>query len=374
MNSTPSEQLVLDQFEATTRGERGIGIRDRILVLPSVICSHLVADRIAEQVSEAVSAPHDHGCAQLGADNEQTERTLVGVGQNPNIAGTVVVGLGCEEVQSSEVAEALAAQDVPVDELSIQGVGGTDECIAEGEKKVRSLVKRSIGSETVDAGLGDLTVGVVSGDLRSESRSVADPLVGEFVDMVIGNGGRVVIAGTERLVPHADSVLKNTADGAQAAVKRVLERDKSRPPKDVATREAAAECSFDEITRTYGGRPIESLVEYGQPAAFDSGVALLDSPTQFEEAATGLAAAGAHLVVHVTTDGVPTGHPIVPTIKITGNESTAAALEEDIDIDATSTTADELKDFIAAVADGQRSSTERHGLSEFAITRVGPSM
>lgn len=374
MTSPPSEQLVLDPFEATTRGERGIGIRNRILVLPSVICSHLVADRIAEQVPEAVSAPHDHGCAQLGADNKQTERTLVGVGQNPNIAGTVVVGLGCEEVQSGDVAESLAAQDVPVDELSIQGVGGTDECIAEGKKKVRSLVKQSIGSEAIEAGLGDLTVGIVSGDLRPESRSVADPLVGELVDTVTDNGGRVVIAGTERLVPHADSVLENTAEGAQAAIKRVLEREKNRPAKDVATREAAAECSFEEVTRTYGGRPIESLVEYGQPAAFDSGVALLDSPTQFEEAATGLAAAGAHLVVHVTADGVPTGHPIVPTIKITGNESTAAALKKDIDLDATSTTADELTEFIAAVADGQRSSTEKHGLSEFAITRVGPSM
>jgi altronate dehydratase large subunit len=370
----PSEQVELAQFEATTRGDRGIGIRDRILVLPSVICSHLVADRIAEQVPEAVSAPHDHGCAQLGADNDQTARTLIGVGQNPNIAGTVVVGLGCEEVQSGEVAEALADQGTPVDELSIQGVGGTDECIEIGKKKTRSLVEQSIGSESVDAGLGDLTVGVVSGDLRPESRSIADPLVGQFIDNVIDSGGRAIIAGTEKLVPHTESVLANTTDKAQAAVETVLERDKNQPPKDVTMRETAAECSFDEVSRAYGGHPIESLVEYGQPAEFESGVALLDSPARFEEAATGLAAAGAHLVIHVTADGVPTGHPIVPTIKITGNESTAAALPEDIDLDATSTNVDELTDFIIGVADGQPSSTELHGLSEFAITRVGPSM
>jgi altronate dehydratase large subunit len=139
-------------------------------------------------------------------------------------------------------------------------------------------------------------------------------------------------------------------------------------------RETAADCSFSEVTRAYGEHSIDSVVEYGQPAAFESGVALLDSPARFEEAATGLAAAGAHLVIHVTADGVPTGHPIVPVIKVTGDDSTAMALPEDIDINAASATADDIIDFVTAVADGRQSSTERHGLSEFAITRVGPSM
>ena len=37
-------------FTGYDRGERGTGTRNRVLVLPSVICSHVVADRIASRV------------------------------------------------------------------------------------------------------------------------------------------------------------------------------------------------------------------------------------------------------------------------------------------------------------------------------------
>jgi altronate dehydratase large subunit len=87
-----------ERFEVYEREDGQAGVRNRVLVLPSVICSRIVADRIADEHPSAVSAPHDHGCAQLGADNDQTRRTLANTARNPNVAGTVVVGLGCEHV------------------------------------------------------------------------------------------------------------------------------------------------------------------------------------------------------------------------------------------------------------------------------------
>ncbi|ELK44610.1 Altronate dehydratase-like protein, partial [Haloferax sp. BAB-2207] len=95
-----------DSFSGSRRPDGRLGIRDRVLVLPSVICSHVVAEEIAARSPGTVAAPHDHGCGQLGADAEQTERTLVGLAGNPNVAGTVVVGLGCETVRSDAVAAA----------------------------------------------------------------------------------------------------------------------------------------------------------------------------------------------------------------------------------------------------------------------------
>jgi altronate dehydratase large subunit len=103
-------------------------------------------------------------------------------------------------------------------------------------------------------------------------------------------------------------------------------------------------------------------------------VGLVDAPARFEEAATGLAAAGAGLVVHVTGEGVPSGHPLVPVVKVSGDAETVAALPDDIDVDATATDANELLERVLAVADGDASCAEVHGLTEFAITRVGPSM
>ena len=362
-------------FEAYERAGRQPGVRNRVLVLPSVICSHMVADRIAAQVPEAVSAPHDHGCAQIGADNEQTKAAFLGIGTNPNIAGTVVVGLGCEVLQSGMVAEELAALDVPVRELSIQGTGGTEPCIEEGVEAARALVRDAETTHRTNAGPGDLTVGIVASDLRSSTTDVAEPVIGDLTDAVIGAGGRVVVAGNERLTPHRDAVVDRAAtDAVGTDLHALLEKQANRPAKMTRLRTAAAEHDLEALTRAWDGHPIEAVLEYGERATHDSGLAVLDAPSQFEEAATGLAAAGAQVIIHATADGIPTGHPIAPVLKVSADADTVAALPDDIDVDATATDGDDLFRRVLAVANGEESCAERHGLSEFAITRVGPSM
>ena len=347
----------------------GIGVRNRLLVLPSVICSRLVADRIADAVPGAVSAGHDHGCAQLGADEAQTERTLEGVATNPNVAGAVVVGLGCEGVQSDRLAGTLADRGVPVRELSIQGVGGSDEAVDRGVDAARELSNRA--SRTATADLGDLTVGVVSSDLQASTVDRADPLIGHVVDRVVDAGGRVVVAGTERLRPHGDAVRETMAADVADRYAAVIE---SSPSRTAGLTHRAADRSFADLSGLWGGRPIRDVIPYGAPATHDSGVALVNAPTGFAEASTALAAAGAHVVLHATADGIPTGHPIVPVCKVTGDAGTFAALEGDIDVDARTAGADDLSTLVGRVAGGERTCAERHGLTAFAISRAGPSM
>ena len=43
------------------------------------------------------------GCSQVGEDLEITAKTLIGIGRNPNFAGVVVVGLGCERFYAARV-------------------------------------------------------------------------------------------------------------------------------------------------------------------------------------------------------------------------------------------------------------------------------
>ncbi|MFC6800140.1 UxaA family hydrolase [Haladaptatus sp. DYSN1] len=363
------------QFEAFDRGDGRIGVRNRVLVLPSVICSHMVADRIAASVPDAVSTPHDHGCAQIGSDNDQTRRTFLGIGTNPNIAGTVVVGLGCEVIQSDSLAADLAARGVPVSELSIQGVGGTDECVEQGIELVEELKRSAHETERGSASLGDLTVGIVCSDLSESSVETAEPLVGEFTDAIVDAGGRVVVAGSERITTHGDEAVAAAANEETAAqVEALLSRHRDLPPKASHLAAASSGTSFDRVTGVWGDQSAREVVEYGDQVTIDSGLALLDAPSNFEEAATGLAAAGAQLVVHVTADGIPAGHPIVPVLKVSGDVDTVAALPDDIDIDATTTDLDGLEDRVRAIANGDPCCAENHGLTEFAITRVGPSM
>ncbi|SER39747.1 altronate dehydratase large subunit [Natrinema salaciae] len=361
-------------FAAFERERGGVGARNRVLVVPSVICSHTVADRIASEVPAAVSTPHDHGCGQLGSDSEQTERTLVGVATNPNVAGALAVGLGCETVQSDGLAKSIADRGVPVAAVEIQRAGGTDACRRVGIDRATDLLERTDATRTT-VGLDAATIGVVSSDLRPSTLETADPLVGRVVERIVDAGGRALIAGNERIDAHADALRERAATGdARDRLDAVANRATDSPTAVTETQLRAAEATVSEVSRSWGDLPVRDVLEYGRRPTHDTGVALVDAPSAFDEAATALAAAGAQVVIHVTADGIPAGHPIVPVLKITGDRDTYDALRDDIDAFAGATTCDELLETVRSVLDGEPTCAERHGVTSFAITRVGPSI
>lgn len=372
-SDTPKEDTSRG-FVGYRRADGRLGIRNRILVLPSVICSHLVAEEIADRVDRAIAAPHDHGCAQLGEDNDQTAATFEGIGANPNIAGTVVVGLGCEEVQSDAVAAAFEERGLPVREVSIQEAGGTDPCIEAGIEAATELAEHADEVTDVGASLGNLTVGVVVDDIDDSTVEHANPLVAELIARITGAGGRVVVAGTERFTVHSDVLMERATSEATEGLAALLERHEGIPPRATRVGNAAVERGPEDALGFLENSQIRDTIRYGEQVTHEAGVALVDAPSRFEEAATGLAAAGAHVVIHVTGDGITTGHPIVPVLKVSGNPETVAALPNDIDVDAMSSTPVDLERALLTAAGGSKTCAEQHGLTEFAITRVGPSM
>ena len=77
--------------------------------------------------------------------------------------------------------------------------------------------------------------------------------------------------------------------------------------------------------------------------------------------------------------GTPTGNPIVPVIKITGNKLTFAKMEDNIDLDASpliygTKTLDELGgellQMVVDTACGKQTKAEALGFTEMAIARV----
>lgn len=362
-------------FSGFRRDDGRVGVRNRVLVAPSVICSHIVAERIAEASERAVCTPHDHGCAQIGADHDQTERTLLNLARNPNIAGTTVVGLGCEHLQSEPFADRIAAAGVPVREIAIQDAGGSEACIEEGIDATAELTSTVLSDNRTGTTLADLTVGVVSSDLDRSTREIADPIVGETVDALLDAGARVVVAGTERLAPHSDAAAaRGATDAVAAEIREACKRDAAQPGNAQRIARHAADAEFADVVGTWGSARIGEFAPYGGQVAIDDGLSLIDAPSRFEEATTALAAAGASVVVHVTADGIPTGHPVVPVLKITGDRTTAEALTTDIDLDARAVEPADVLGELVRVADGGRTAAEEHGLTKFAINRVGPSL
>jgi len=373
-NSTFRNERDKYTFEAYERHKRPIGVRNRVLVLPSVICSQIVAERIVKKVPRTVCAPHDHGCGQIGADNKQTERTLVSTALNPNVTGALIVGLGCEHLQSRELMHEIDQAGLSVREVAIQDVGGVESTIEAGIGAVKEL--QPCASETdTNANLEDLTIGVICSDIHHSSLSVAEPLVGSFVETVINAGGRALVASGGRIQSHQDEVRQRAVNKNVAETfDDVIRQSEYLPSTTTRIHQQAANHELDKLTTVWRGKPIQDMLRYGEVATYESGLALVDSPSQFAEAATALTASGAQLLIHVTSEGVPTGHPIAPVLKVTGNESTYQALKTDIDINAAKTTPNEFQEYVLKVLGGKCTYAEEHKINDFAITRIGPSM
>ena len=92
-----------------------------------------------------------------------------------------------------------------------------------------------------------------------------------------------------------------------------------------------------------------------------------------------MAAGGAQVVVFSSGRGSPTGNPIVPVVKITGNKLTFAKMEDNIDLDASpliygektlEELGGELYELVRQVACGRQTKAEALGFTEMAIARV----
>ena len=112
-------------FLGYPRSDGRVGTRNHLLVVPTVICASVVAERIAQAVAPTGAAlPHIAGCGQLGPDRHLTNETLAAYCGHPNVGAVLVVALGCEQVIAQQLAEAARAAGKPAAIVAIQSEGG----------------------------------------------------------------------------------------------------------------------------------------------------------------------------------------------------------------------------------------------------------
>ena len=93
-------------FRGYVRKNGSVGIRNYLLMLPSVFCANGPMDRLAKMVSEkypatenfdGVLALHqEYGCSQAEDDLRLTAETMASFMTNGNFGGVLVISLGCE--------------------------------------------------------------------------------------------------------------------------------------------------------------------------------------------------------------------------------------------------------------------------------------
>jgi altronate dehydratase large subunit len=121
-------------FPGYARADGQIGIRNRLLILFTVVCAEEVSRRISYQLEDSVVA----GWRDCNADPGARQKMLR-LANNPNIGAVLVLALGCESTDAPAIVHEIAATGKPVDFVSVQAAGGTRSAIALGVEKGRAL-------------------------------------------------------------------------------------------------------------------------------------------------------------------------------------------------------------------------------------------
>jgi len=378
------------KFWGYPRPDGRVGVRNLVAVIPSVYCATGVARRIAAQVEGAVALHHEVGCSQVGLDLEITARTLKNLGKHPNVGAVLVVGLGCERLKATELAEGIAPSGKPVEMITIQESGGSLKALEAGASIVRKLAQEISTMQREEFGLEKLAVATECGGTDAFSGIVANPAVGVAADMVIAHGGTVMISevtellGTEHLLA-ARAVNQEVADQickviwlSETMLARVSENDASRKRGaliSTGNMEGGVTTVVEKAlggARKAGTSKFSGVLKYGESYP-GPGLYLMDTPGHDAESTTGMVAGGCQVVLFTTGRGTPTGHPIAPVIKITGNSFTFDKMSDNLDIntgqvvEGTKTlqeAGEEIFREVLAVAGGKRTKAELLGHDE----------
>lgn len=120
------------EFMGFLRENGEVGVRNHVAVIPTVGCVNEVVEAIASRVPGSKPLLHYQGCCMIPSDIEAVERTLIGLGINPNVAAVVLIGLGCESVSMDRVADGIAGASKPVETLVLQELGGFSRVVERG--------------------------------------------------------------------------------------------------------------------------------------------------------------------------------------------------------------------------------------------------
>lgn len=374
------------------RADGQIGIRNRLLVLFTVVCAEEVSRRIAYQLEDAVIAGWRDCTANVAARTK-----MLRLAANPNIGAVLVLSLGCESTDSAGVAEAIRAMGKPADFVSVQAAGGTRSAVALGVEKARAL--QSIPMDRVPMAIGDLIVGVECGGSDTTSGIAANPALGLAADKIVHAGGTVIFEETNELLGCEASLVRQAASSATAD--EILQSIQIARDWGARTNQRAIsagniegglttieEKSLGAVCKA-GSTPVVGVLHGGQwERPSRRGLHLLAPWYVREEGWTGggtisdpngvteLAACGAHLVVFTTGRGTVTGSGIVPVLKVCGNPETYARMTENMDVNAgaivtgdktLSEVGDEIYAAILATAAGAETKAEELGHFEFHI-------
>ena len=384
-------------FMGFRRPDGRVGTRNYVAVIATVNCSastvRYIADRFRGDalrdyptVDGVIALTHKGGCGARYGSREVAllQRTLAGVARHPNVAAYVFVGLGCEinQIQDLVGSQGLEADAPPL--LVIQEEGGLLETVEAGARAVAGLLPRAAEFRREPVPASELVVALQCGGSDGWSGVTANPALGRAADMLVRQGGTVALGETTE-VYGAEHMLTRRASSPEVA-ERLLERicwweeytarngceidNNPSPGNKLGGLTTIYEKSLGAVAKG-GSTPLNGVYEYAERITA-RGFVHVDTPGYDPISVTGQVASGCTLVVFTTGRGSCFGCKPSPSIKVASNSALYQKMQNDMDVDAgrvldgvsLDEVGAEIFETMLAVASGEKSKSERHGVGE----------
>jgi len=391
-------------FQGYRNADGSVGTRNLLAISTTVQCVAGVLEAAIERIRRellpeypnvdgVVGIAHGYGCgvAIEAPGAEIPIRTLRHLTRNPNCGGEVMLlSLGCEKLQpdrllppgSIELAGGSTFGHVRLQDEAHIGFGAMmDAILAQATAHLERLNRRR--RETVPA--SELIVGVQCGGSDAFSGVTANPAVGYCTDLLVRAGATVMFSETTEV---RDAVEQLTARAATPEVaQRIVDEmawydaylargsvDRSAnttPGNKAGGLSNIVEKAMGSIVKS-GSVPIDGVLSPGEHLNGRRGLFYAATPASDFICGTLQLAAGMNLHVFTTGRGTPYGLAECPVVKVATQSELARRWHDLMDLDAGAIARGEatieqigerLFDKLLAVASGERTWAERHGLA-----------
>jgi altronate hydrolase len=387
-------------FNGFRRADGKVGIRNELWIVPTVGCVNGQAQQVINRFVQEMRPDdidgvevfkHNYGCSQLGDDHVNTQKALADVINHPNAGGVLVMGLGCENNQISQLKQYIGACDSErIRYLIAQDVEDEIEVGVQALKEVYAIMRQD---KREPVPLSELNVGLKCGGSDGFSGITANPLVGAFSDFLVAQGGTTILTEVPEMF-GAETILMARAGNREVFDKTVsLINDfkayyqrHSQPvyenpsPGNKAGGITTLEDKSLGCIQKGGSAAVVGVLKYAELLK-KKGLNLLSAPGNDLVATSALGFSGCQMVLFTTGRGTPFGS-FVPTMKISTNSELYHRKPNWIDFNAgqllEGKTIDELLQsfilFVIDVANGHKLCHEKSGFKEIAIFKNGVTL
>lgn len=388
------------EFMGYLRPDGNVGIRNHLLILSGTVYANGVVERVASTIQGAVPITHSLGRCQVLPDLRVTRRFLSGTAANPNVGAVIIIDHFREEGMTAEdIANDIASTGKLVATVNIRGEGGFISAIEKGTRIAQDFARQLSMMHRQPAPLSKILFGTECGTSDTTSGLASNPANGLAGEILIAQGGRMMMAectewmGCENWLTDK-AVSPEVANAIVAGVKHMEQRalasgEDIRGSQPTGDNMAGGLTTIEEKSmgacKKIGDSPIIEYLEIAEaPTRTDPGNYVMYGPGMGAESISSMAAAGCQVLTFCTGGGHTSNHPIMPTIKVTGNRQSFELMKDTVDVDVSGVFFDEITlqeagqivfDEVERVCNGYLTKSEAlRDNNSFAIHRVGPSI